>query len=126
MAGRTGRRSRVVNANLPAVAIEVEPVLVGLPQDAVLGFLIDFDLGMIGAEMAFSAGLRFARLGLGKAMPRMAGAAASPTVVRVDSTDPRIGPRRRVELAAGQHLDGRAMALEAAARDRRRTTDHLA
>ena len=38
--------------------------------------LVDFDLRVIGAEVALAASLRLARLSLGEAVTRMAGAAA--------------------------------------------------
>src|SRR6516162_7964930 len=81
---------------------------------------------MVGTKMAFSAGFRLARLGLGETMPCVASAAASPTAVGIDATDTGIGPSRWIEFATGQHLDRRAMALEAAGRHCRRTAYHLA
>ena len=59
-------------------------------------------------------------------MARMAGAAASRAAVRVDPADAGIGPRRGVELAVGQNLDGRTVALEATDGDCRRTAEHRA
>ena len=75
--------------------------------------------------MAFAAGLGFARLGLGEAVPRVAGAAAARAAVRIDPADAGIGPGRRIELAAREDpmVDP---ALEAADRDRRRAAQHLA
>src|SRR5262249_8608708 len=86
----------------------------------------DLDLRMVRTEMALAAGFRLARLRLREAVSGMAGAAASPAAVGIDASDAGVGPRRRIELAARQHRDGRAGALEAAAGDRRRAAYHLA
>jgi hypothetical protein len=69
VAGHTGRRGGVIDPDSPVVSFEVESVFVGLPKDAVLRLLVDFDLRVVGTEMAFSAGFGFARLRLREAMP---------------------------------------------------------
>src|SRR3974390_715020 len=75
--------------------------------------------------MALAAGLRFARLRLGEAMASVASTATTGAAVRIDAADTSVRPCGGIELATGQHLDGRAVALEAADRDRGRTADHF-
>ena len=59
-------------------------------------------------------------------MARVAGAATSRAAVWVDPADAGIGPRRGVELAVGQNLDGRTVALQATDGHCRRTAEHRA
>ena len=91
-----------------------------------LGFLVDLHLRMIRTEVTFAAGHWLAGLCLGEAMTRMTGAATSRAAVRIDPADAGIGPRRGIELAVGQDLDGGTVALEATDGYRRRTAEHRA
>ena len=91
-----------------------------------LGFLVDLHLRMVGAEVAFAAGLGLAGLRDREPVPRMAGAAAARAPVGVDPADTGIWPSRGIELAVRQHLHGRAVALQATDGNGRRTTDDFA
>jgi len=57
MAGGTGRRCGIVFANNPGIRIQVHLlyVLQLSELNPLLGFSIDFQLGMIGTYMAFAA-----------------------------------------------------------------------
>src|SRR5208282_5128432 len=64
VAGRACRGSSVVFSYDPGIIVHIQPFLVGFVENAVLRFLIDLDLRMVGTEMAFAAGLWLPRLGL--------------------------------------------------------------
>ncbi|OQC25379.1 MAG: hypothetical protein BWX71_01693 [Deltaproteobacteria bacterium ADurb.Bin072] len=113
VAHRTGRR-RVITG-LPCIgrALPVPGVPLGLIALAMVRFLPDLDLGMVGADVAGTARLRHAGLHEAEAVPGVAGPAVALGPVRVDPADAFLGVVRaaRATLHEG-HLA--AVALDAA------------
>jgi hypothetical protein len=66
MAGRTGWSVIVILAYNPLILIKVKSVFEAAIGDTVLGFLVNFFLGMIWSQMTFAAVLRLACLIFGK------------------------------------------------------------
>jgi hypothetical protein len=64
---------------------------------AMLGFHIDFNLGVIGAQVALTTGLRLSGLHHGEAMTGMTTGAASPAAVQIDPSHTHIGPGVRTQ-----------------------------
>ncbi len=62
MAGGAGWGIKIIFSNNPFVLIQVQFVLVTIIGDPVLGFVKDFFLRMIRAEMAFPTVLRLTSL----------------------------------------------------------------
>jgi hypothetical protein len=56
------------------------------------GFHIDLYLGMVGSQMALTAGLRLSRLHHGEAVPCVTTGAASSAAVQIDTSHTHIGP----------------------------------
>ena len=90
-----------------------------------LGFIVDLDLRMIGANMTLATGIRCAGLCLGEAMTCMTRSAGTLGTIRVLAADARIWPGawRRLAVLADFNLD--AVALAASDVDRRGATDNL-
>ena len=125
MAGGTGRCRGIIDSGDPLVGIQVHLVDEGPVGDTVLGLVVDLDLRMVGSDMALSAGIRGARLGLGETVAAVAGGARTFAAVRVQATDTRVGPGLHRRPAVGPDLDLGAMALPAARVHRGGSTDHL-
>jgi hypothetical protein len=121
----TGRGIDVVDPHHPGFPIHVELILESPVEDPVFRLFVYLDLRVIWAEMALAAILRFSRLLPGKTMTGVTGATGSWNPVRVDSTDPRVGPSRRIELSAFENLDLRSMALPTPNSHSRGSTDNL-
>ncbi len=75
------------------------------------GFLIDFNLRVIGPQVAFAAGLGLACLGYRKIMTHMTCRAASLGPVRIQASHAGVRPCGRIELAVRVNLYFGAMAL---------------
>ena len=78
--------------------VEVHLVLEVAEGDAVLGFLVDFGLGVVGAEVALAAVLRLPGASGREVVPAMAGGAGAERAVEVDAADAGIGPGAVVVL----------------------------
>jgi hypothetical protein len=76
VAGRTGGGA-VVGARRPGAGrgLEIELVAEGIVDGAVLGFLVNLDLGMVRPQVAGVAGFGPAGLGYREAVPGVAGGA---------------------------------------------------
>src|SRR5262249_52369777 len=113
VAGHTGRCRSIIYSDHPFVPIKIEPFLVRLIQNPMLGFLVHLDLRMVRTEVALTTSLRLTRLRYGERVPRVTVATASRTAIWIDPTDAGVWPRRRVEMSSGQHFYYRTMALPA-------------
>jgi hypothetical protein len=76
----------------PSGLLRVHPGDIGEVINPVLGFLIDFLLWVIGAQMAFPTGFRLSHLGDGKSVPSVAGIACAKAAIRVNATHSGVGP----------------------------------
>ena len=114
MAGRAGGRP-IVDTSCPGAAgrIKIVFTLVGVIQRPVLGFLINFDLGMVGAQMALVAGFRHAGFRNRKAVTGVTGRAGALAAIGVDATDTGIGPGVGIDVTVFVDFNYRAVAVEA-------------
>ena len=92
MTGGAGGRFEVIDSHHPGIGIEIHFVFIGVKSVAVLGFIIDFFLRMIGTEVTFGAGFRLTSLSLGERVPSMAGVTGPSGTIRIQTPDPGIGP----------------------------------
>ena len=116
MTGGTGGRREIIFTNDPLVGVEVHLVDVGKESDAVLRLLINFLLRVIGAHVAFSAGVRVACLCRRECVAAVACRAASLRAIRVDPANSGVRPGGWVEFsfASRENFDLAAVALPAA------------
>ncbi len=125
MASSTGRGIHVVNTHDPGFPIHVELVLESPVKNPVFRLFVYLDLRVIWTEMALAAVLRLPRLPFGKTMTGVTGATGSWNPVRVDSTDPCVGPGGWIELSAFENLDLGSMALATTNSHSRRSANNL-
>jgi hypothetical protein len=114
MASGAGGCSVVILADDPGFGIEIHLGDVGAVLDAVLGLIVDFDLRMIGPEMAFAAVFGHARGGGAEAMASMTRGATALAAIGIDAADAAVRPRGGIEFAVSQGFHFTAMALPAA------------
>ncbi len=100
VAGRAGGRS-VVDAGRPGAGrgVKIGFILKGMVQGSVLGFFIDFDLGMIRTQMTLVAGFGHAGFGDRKPVAGVAGGARSLAAVQVQTSHADIRPGFRIDIA---------------------------
>ena len=98
MAGGAGR-SPEVHPGCPGSRSRIPVVLIteGRVDVAVLGFHVDFDLGMIRTQMALTAGFGLSGFHDGKPMTGMATGAAAQAAVQIDPAHADVGPGHRVQ-----------------------------
>ena len=81
MAGGAGRHEHLPRGQLAGADGQVELPLLGLEQDAVLGFLVNLDLRVVGPHVTLAAGPRQAGDLDGGRVPRVAGGAGADGAV---------------------------------------------
>ena len=128
VASGTGWSLFVIFARYPVLLFHqwLEAGAIGGEGNAMLGFVVDFNLWMIRAHVAATAVFRHPRLGAAEVVPKVTSRARAFGTVRVQSAHARVRPGRRVQLAARQHLDFRTVALPAPADGGGRVVMHIA
>ncbi len=64
-----------------------------------LGLVVDLDLRMVGAHVAFAAVFGLARQGRTEGVPAVASGAAALAAIGIDAPDTAVGPGGEIELA---------------------------
>jgi hypothetical protein len=111
MAGRTGGSGNVSLAYYPFVGTQRHILAINLEVDTVFRLLVDFELRVVRAHMAFPAGGGFARDFLREQVLRMAGCAGAVRTVGVYPSDTGVGPGPGDRYAFAVDLYDRAVAL---------------
>ena len=130
VAGGARGSGGVVDAGDPLIRIQVHLVDLGAVDDAVLGFVVDLDLGMVGTDVAFTTGVRGTSLFAGEAVTAVASGAGALGAVGIQPANTRIGPATRqgtpFVLAFGDEFQLAAMALTTASVDCGGSAHHFA
>src|SRR5271157_1969211 len=109
-----GGRGGIVLADNPGFGVEIHLGDVGAVLNAVLGLVVNLDLRMIGAEVAFTAIFRLPRQRGAEGMPSVARGAGAFAAVGIHAADAAVRPGGGVEAAVAEILHFAAMALAAA------------
>src|SRR5208282_4175665 len=113
VAGGAGGRGGIVLADNPGFGVEIHLGDVGAVLNAVLGLIVNLDLRMIGAEVAFTAIFRLPRQRGAEGMPSVARGAGAFAAVGIHAADAAVGPGGRIEAAVAEILHFASMALAA-------------
>lgn len=105
----------VVLAHYPGFAVEIHAIVICLEDNAMHGLVVDLQLRMIRAHVAFAAGFRLTGLRNTEVVAAVTGCARSQASVRIHTPHAAVGPTGRAELSISEILHGAAMALAAAA-----------
>jgi len=104
---------RIVFAEHPFRALEIQVIHVGGKAGAMLRFFVDLLLGVVRSQVTLAAVLGAACLGSGEGMALVAGAACTDTPVGIELAHPGVGPSGRFERAIRVDFDYRTMTLPA-------------
>src|SRR5208283_784323 len=118
--------AEVILADDPGFGIEIHLGEIGAVLNAMLRLVVDFDLRVIGSEVAFATVFGHAGGGRAEGVTAVTRGATALAAVGIDAANAAVGPGGGIEFSFAEIFHFAAVALAAAVICRRTTLDNFA